>query len=280
MTTPRNTPKTGTWAEVLADSIAPGCPRLTSLKVRFPHIILPQRNTHRIISKTDEGGWGDISRSDASSRAIPIQRLISAVEADPYIPTSWRYAADRGMQPGELMSDEDADESREDWLDAMRFNLSRARKMAKRGNAKEDANRLLEPFAYVTSIMTATDWENWEGLRLDAHSQGAIRELARAIRDAMEARRPRQLGIGDWHLPYGDSGYPDESAACCARISYDSHDGGRATPAANQRLAKMLKGEGHWSPFEHQARVGARGAWRGTFSGHWEQNRKLIEAGK
>ena len=280
MTTPRNTSKTGTWAEVLADSVALGCPRLTSLKVRFPHIILAQRNTHRIISKTDESGWSDISRSDASSRAIPIQRLISAVEADPYIPTSWRYAADRGMQPGELMSDEDADESREDWLDAMRFNLSRARKMSKRGNAKEDANRLLEPFAYVTSIMTATDWENWEGLRLDAHSQGAIRDLAEAIRDAMVGSTPRELRHGRWHLPYGELTDSRQSAACCARISYDSHDGGRATVDANERLARMLTAEGHWSPFEHQARVGARGAWRGNFSGHWEQNRKLIEAGK
>jgi thymidylate synthase ThyX len=189
------------------------------------------------------------------------------------------------MQPGEIMSDEDADESREDWLDAMRFNLSRARKMAKRGNAKEDANRLLEPFAYVTSIMTATDWENWEGLRLDAHSQGAIRELARAIRDAMAGSKPRQLGIGGWHMPYGDSDDPMQSAACCARISYDSHDGGRATSGGNWRLANMLKGDGHWSPFEHQARVGSRDAWRvgssgvfsGNFTGSWEQNRKMLE---
>jgi hypothetical protein len=278
MTTPRNTPKTGTWAEVLADSVAPGCPRLTSLKVRFPHIILPQRNTHRIISKTDEGGWGDISRSDASSRAIPIQRLISAVEADPYIPTSWRYAADRGMQPGELMSDEDADESREDWRDAMRFNLSRARKMAKRGNAKEDANRLLEPFAYVTSIMTATDWENWEGLRLDAHSQVAIRDLAVAIRDAMAGSKPRKIGVGGWHMPYFETGYPDESAACCARISYDSHDGGRATRAANGRLADLLKREGHWSPFEHIAFADAEPSRHGNLSGNWAQYRKIMGA--
>ena len=278
MTTPRNTPKTGTWAEVLADSVAPGCPRLTSLKVRFPHIILAQRNTHRIISKTDESGWSDISRSDASSRAIPIQRLISAVEADPYIPTSWRYAADRGMQPGELMSDEDADESREDWLDAMRFNLSRARKMAKRGNAKEDANRLLEPFSYVTSIMTATDWGNWEGLRLDAHSQGAIRELARAIRDAMEASTPRAVRVGDWHMPYGDSNDRMQSAACCARISYDSHDGGKATPKANLRLADGLMADGHWSPFEHQSCAGINPAHRGNFAGNWMQQRKIMEA--
>jgi len=261
------TPKTGTWAEVLADSIAPGCPRLTSLKVRFPHIILPQVLTHRVFS-----------RNTSSSRAIPVARLIADVERDPFIPREWRYSADRGMQPGEVMSAEDAEESLADWTDALRFNRGRARKMAKRGNSKEHVNRILEPYAHVSMIITATEWENFLKLRLDSHSQIEIRDLAEAIRDAMAASTPRQLGIGNWHLPYGDSGYPDESAACCARISYDSHDGGRASAAANQRLAKMLKGEGHWSPFENQARVGMNGAWRGNFTGNWEQNRKMMEA--
>jgi sarcosine oxidase subunit delta len=99
-----------------------------------------------------------------------------------------------------------------------------------------------------------------------------------AILDAMAASTPRQLGIGNWHLPYGDSGYPDESAACCARISYDSHDGGRATPAANQRLAKMLKGEGHWSPFEHIAFADAEPSRHGNLSGNWAQYRKIMGA--
>jgi thymidylate synthase ThyX len=129
-------------------------------------------------------------------------------------------------------------------------------------------------------IITATEWGNFLKLRLDSHSQIEIRDLAEAIRDAMAASAPREIRIGNWHLPYDDSGYPDESAACCARISYDSHDGGRATPEANQRLAKMLKGDGHWSPFEHQACAGFNSSWRGNLSGNWEQYRQTIEGGQ
>ena len=267
MTTPRNTPKTGTWAEVLADSIAPRCPRLTSLKVRFPHIILPQVLTHRVFS-----------RNTSSSRAIPVARLIADVERDPFIPREWRYSADRGMQPGEVMSAEDAEESLADWTDALRFNRGRARKMAKRGNSKEHVNRILEPYAHVSMIITATKWKNFLKLRLDSHSQIEIRDLAEAIRDAMAASTPREIRIGEWHMPYGDSSDRMQSAACCARISYDSHDGGKATPKANLRLADRLMADGHWSPFEHQCCAGINPAHRGNFAGNWMQQRKIMEA--
>jgi len=267
MTEPRNTRKTGTWAEVLADSVAPGCPRLTSLKVRFPHIILPQVLTHRVFS-----------RNTSSSRAIPVHRLMADVERDPFIPREWRYSADRGMQPGELMSEHDSRHALFCWKNAMERAMIEAGALAVIGASKEHSNRILEPYAHVSMIITATEWKNFFKLRIDPHSQIEIRDLAEAILDAMAASKPRELGIGNWHLPYGDSGYPDESAACCARISYDSHDGGRASAAANQRLAKMLADEGHWSPMEHQARVGMSGAWRGNFTGNWEQNRKMMEA--
>jgi thymidylate synthase ThyX len=266
MTTPRNTSKTGTWAEVLADSVAPGCPRLTSLKVRFPHIILPQVLTHRVFS-----------RNTSSSRAIPVARLIADVERDPFIPREWRYEADRGMQPGELMSKHDSRLALFCWKNAMERAMIEAGALAVIGASKEHSNRALEPYAHVSMIITATEWENFLKLRLDSHSQIEIRDLAEAIRDAMESSTPRELGIGEWHMPYGDSNNRMQSAACCARISYDSHDGGKATPEANQRLAWMLADEGHWSPFEHQARVGMNSAWRGNFTGGWEQSRKMME---
>jgi len=274
MTAPRNTSKTGTWAEVLADSVAPGCPRLTSLKVHFPHIILPQVLTHRVFS-----------RNTSSSRAMPVHRLIADVRRNPFIPREWRYAADRGMQPGEMMTQGDAMSARMRWVAAMEFSVVTAGEMVNRHVSKEHVNRILEPYAHVSMIITATEWENFLKLRLDSHSQIEIRDLAEAIRDAMAASKPRELGIGGWHLPYGESDDPMQSAACCARISYDSHDGGRATREGNWRLANMLKGDGHWSPFEHQARVGSRDVWHvgssggfsGNFTGGWEQNRKMLE---
>jgi thymidylate synthase ThyX len=267
MTTPRNTPKTGTWAEVLADSIAPRCPRLTSLKVRFPHIILPQVLTHRVFS-----------RNTSSSRAIPVARLIADVERDPFIPREWRYSADRGMQPGEMMSQGDAMSARMRWVAAMEFSVVTAGEMVNRHVSKEHVNRILEPYAHVSMIITATKWKNFLKLRLDSHSQIEIRDLAEAIRDAMAASTPREIRIGEWHMPYGDSNDRMQSAACCARISYDSHDGGKATPKANLRLADGLMADGHWSPFEHQCCAGINPAHRGNFAGNWMQQRKIMEA--
>jgi thymidylate synthase ThyX len=256
-------------ARVVTDSVAPGCPRLTTVLVRFPHVILPQVLTHRVFS-----------RSTSSSRAIPIAKLIADVEADPYVPTEWRYAADRGMQPGEVMSQQHAIDAVCEWMDARAYSLRHARRLASIGASKEHANRLLEPFAHVNMVITATEWMNFFTLRIDRHAQGEIRDLAIAIRDAMRSSAPRELGRGDWHLPFVD-GYAEDgpklSAARCARTSYLTHDGKAPDAAADLRLAEMLIREGHMSPLEHQALVGPGGFSCRNFGGHWIQQRALEE---
>jgi thymidylate synthase ThyX len=256
-------------ARVVTDSVAPGCPRLTTVLVRFPHVILPQVLTHRVFS-----------RSTSSSRAIPIAKLISDVEADPYVPTEWRYAADRGMQPGELMSERDDLACGYRWRKAIAEAIWAAQNFATCGASKEHANRLLEPFSHVNMVITATEWMNFFTLRIDRHAQGEIRDLAIAIRDAMRSSTPRALTHGEWHLPFVDDDAEDGpklSAARCARTSYLTHDGKAPDAAADLRLAEMLIREGHMSPLEHQAR-----AWRGghggrNLGGSWVQHRQIAE---
>jgi hypothetical protein len=254
-----------TTARIIADSIGFGCPRLTTVLVRFPHVILPQSLTHRVFA-----------RSTSSSRAIPIKRIIAEVEADPFIPSEWRYAADRGMQPGELMSYGDDDDALYEWRSACDSAVQHASILANYGAAKEHVNRLLEPFAHVSMVITATEWENFFDLRLDSHSQIEIRDLAKAIRDAMDASTPKRLAFGDWHSPFDPD--PMRSAACCARTSYNRHDGSERTVDADMQLADMLRADKHMSPFEHQARIGAGPCMSGNFAGHWVQQRKLVEA--
>ena len=70
--------------EVIADSVPDGklfqsTPRLTTLAVTLPRIVLAELNTHRMFS-----------RNSASSRAIPIQRMIDKVVQDPFIPFNGR----------------------------------------------------------------------------------------------------------------------------------------------------------------------------------------------
>ena len=66
-------------AEVIADSV-PSFPgrRLTTFVLKFPRFILPEFNTHRMLSK-----------NASSSRAIPVQKMIDAVIDGPAVPMFW-----------------------------------------------------------------------------------------------------------------------------------------------------------------------------------------------
>jgi len=259
-------------AKVVKDSVGDSSPRLTTLLLRFPHIILPQVLTHRMLS-----------RSTQSSRAIPFVRLLKSVLADPFFPKEWRYKADRGMQPGELMSEEDANDAEDEWVGAYSSALLFAERLDTVGAAKEHINRLLEPFSHVNMVVTATDWDNFFELRLDEHSQIEIRELAKAMKEAMDNSKPTHLTNGQWHTPFVDqyvAGAELLSAARCARTSYLTHEGQEPNVAADLTLAHVLKREKHMSPFEHVAMSGwGNGDHSGNFQQNWVQYRKLIEIG-
>ena len=57
-------------AKVIADSISNGV-RITSLQLHLPKFILAELNTHRVFS-----------RSSASSRAIPTDKIIQMLDWD------------------------------------------------------------------------------------------------------------------------------------------------------------------------------------------------------
>jgi hypothetical protein len=63
----------GYSAKVILDSVSPAGVRLTTAEVTFPRIVLAEFNTHRMLS-----------RNSASSRAIPVEKRIAMVEADPF----------------------------------------------------------------------------------------------------------------------------------------------------------------------------------------------------
>ena len=66
-------------ATIVADSLSPQGDRLTSVLVTFPRIILSEINTHRMLSK-----------NTSSSRAIPFEKMVEAVQNDPFIPFAWQ----------------------------------------------------------------------------------------------------------------------------------------------------------------------------------------------
>lgn len=240
-------------AKVLADSISPDGFRLTTLEVTFPRIVLAEKNTHRLFS-----------RNSASSRAIPVERMIKMVQDDPYVPTHWGKNQ-KGMQADEEFPLADHARLVDRWLAAAQSATNHARLLLGEGVHKQITNRLLEPFMWHTALVTATEWSNWDHLRANKDAHPEIRKLAELMLEVRTMSRPEKLGRDQWHLPLVpdgpellSTGYDMDaliriSIARCARVSYLTHDG-RRDPSDDMKLFDRLLTSGHMSPLEHVAR--------------------------
>lgn len=257
--------------KILADSWSTSGHRLTTFEVTFPRFILAEFNTHRMLS-----------RNAASSRAIPINKRIEAIEKDPYIPEEWG-SKKAGMQAGPPI--EDVAPLRRRWLYARDQAIDNARWLDESGVHKQLVNRLLEPFAWVTVVASATTWDNFFHLRTHPDAQPEFQIIAKMMQSAMRVSRPPTLQSYDWHLPYIT---PEEveaedrdyivlarmSSARCARVSYLTHDGKRDRDK-DLELANRLFTSGHMSPFEHPAMAQDKPYAAGNFLG-WTPYRKFL----
>ena len=268
-----------TSAKVVADSINPAGHRLTTMELVFPRIILAEFNTHRVFS-----------RNSASSRAIPVQKVIDQVRDNPYVPSYWTMNQ-TGMVGADMPDDSRLHEAAEGhWraaADEMRF---RAQMMADLGIHKQHVNRLLEPFMWHSVIVSSTEWDNFFNLRCSPDAQPEIRLLAEEMRYQLSISEPTPIGSGMWHTPYDGEGSEDYmydietrkkiSVARCARVSYNRHiEVGDVEK--DVALYDRLLARGHLSPFEHVAtpvRMGSIGDWEpapGNFTG-WVQLRHEV----
>ncbi len=265
----------GYACKILADSVSPDGARLTTFEATFPRIVLAEFNTHRMLS-----------RNSASSRAIPVEKRIAQVRADPFVPAAFGKNKP-GMQASENLGGDADIEASVAWNDAMSAAVSGATWLAKIGVHKQLANRLLEPFLWHTAIISATELDNFFALRCHPDAQPEIRTIAEMMRDAMSRSEPSVVGDGEWHLPYVDRARDADlfdnlpphdialiSCARCARVSYLTHDGKR-DPLADLSLARKLQASGHMSPFEHAATPADGSAMIGNFKG-WRQLRKTL----
>jgi len=262
-------------ATIIADSISPAGIRLTTAEVTYPTWLLPQLNTHRMLS-----------RSSGSSRAIPIHKLIERVESDPAIPIYWGKNQAGMKAAAEIHSDDKAMAERV-WLAAMRDAVRHARTLSDLNLHKQTANRLLAPFSHTSTIITATDWQHFFNLRRNPDSQPEMRDLADHIYIARSCSKPVRLRAGEWHLPYIDASemearllYWDKvkkiSVSRCARVSYNNHNGTRDIDKDLALHDKLLE-SGHMSPFEHVATpIADDEKWMGGNLIGWQQYRKFF----
>lgn len=241
-------------ALILADSVSPIGVRLTTFQITFPRFILAEVNTHCMLS-----------RNSASSRAIPVEKRIDSIRRDPFIPDLFG-SNKRGMQAGEAVSDSAAIAARHVWRTAARDACISAEELADLNVHKQLANRLIEPFAWHTCIITGTDWRNFFALRCSELAQPEFRTIAEMMQQIYGTSEPKRVSEGEWHLPlvhdidaaeivlrYDVKHAATVSAARCARVSYMTHEGKRDIDA-DLDLAKRLLEAGHMSPFEHVAR--------------------------
>jgi thymidylate synthase ThyX len=265
----------GFSARVLLDSISPASVRLTTMEVRYPRFIHSELLTHR-----------NFSRNSSSSRAIPIRKMIDAVREDPAMPTWWGKNQ-AGMQAHEQLDPAARALAEAEWRRALEHALEHAERFASSeiNLHKQLVNRVLEPFAWITVVLTATEWANFFTQRTHEDAQPELKRIADLMLERYRASEPRALGLGEWHTPLI---LADEEAALtveerlkisvarCARVSYLSHDGTRDRAKDIELYDRLVGGgaNGHWSPFEHVATpLSDARTWSGNFRG-WDQYRK------
>lgn len=266
--------------EIIADSRGPAG-RITTFKLVYPRFIHSELMTHRALS-----------RNAASSRAIPIRRMIRDVLKSPAMPVSWGQNG-KGMQSKKELPRSRRATAALLWVLASWFACGFAWLLSRFGVHKQLANRLLEPFAHMTTLVTATEMENFFGLRAHKDAQPEFQDLAFAMLEAYLSSTPKELKAGEWHLPFGDK-YVDlpcgefhedvrsltteealkVSTARAARVSYLNFEGDIAFHK-DFKLHDDLLASGHMSPFEHAARAEAEPVRSGNLIG-FTQYRKLF----
>ena len=134
--------------DIIADSVSPKGDRVTTFILEYPRFIHSELMTHRVFS-----------RNCASSRAIPIQAQIELAKQNLVIPV-WT-GKKKGMQGEVIYDDYLLKEADIIWMDAFKAAISAAEKLDRLGIHKQNANRLLEPFVHMKTILTGTDFTNF-----------------------------------------------------------------------------------------------------------------------
>jgi hypothetical protein len=270
------TGKGGISATVVADSISEAGIRITTFELEYPRFIHAEMLTHR-----------QFSRNAASSRAIPIEKVIEQVATHPATPIHWGK-----NQPGMKAKEEiDLNLEREiDWDDyndeavygnvenswcmGAQHSVLQAHILNSFGLHKQVVNRILEPYQMIKVVCTATEYENFFYLRDHVDAQPEIAELAGCMREAKDESKPQLLCVGEWHLPYlgvlngqyfttyeEGFGWVNEveledaikiSASLCAQVSYRKSDESLEKALKIYDMLVTMKPV-HASPFEHQA---------------------------
>lgn len=262
--------------KVLCDSISAATKsRLTTVQMTYPRFVHSEHLRHRAFSF-----------NVASSRAIPVEKILKAASSDPVIPIHFG-AAQKGMQAFNEIDETSKNKAIEILLRQRDNTIQMANELLELGLHKQVVNRYIEPFSWCTVICSGTDraWRHFYSLRCHEMAEPHIRHISEMTYAAMEESTPNMLQEGELHLPLfgfdNDVEITDKtdkmkiSAARCARVSYLTHSGKRDV-SEDIRLFETLASGRHWSPLEHPA-ICQSGGMGGNFGKGWTQFRKTFE---
>jgi len=225
---------------------------LITIQLHYPRMIHAEVMTHRVFS-----------RNARSGRAVPVNKLL---QEEIYIPHFMKNQP--GMQAFEEFDIDELEEIEKEWERFARETQRFAKWLADKGVHKQWANRPLEWFGYIDTLITATDWDNFFSLRIHKDAMPEIKELAKAmdkeIKRIVSKHEYQNVCRGDWHIPYILKEEEELdlqtklqlSVARCARVSYAPFDGNASVEKEIVRYDLLKNADPmHASPFEHQARV-------------------------
>lgn len=258
------TGKGGISAEIIADSISSvNGKRLTTFELEYPRFIHSEFMTHRMLS-----------RNAASSRAIPVKKIIERIEENPAQPIHWG-SNQPGMQAKEELDTKSKCEVSGIWEDSCINAVVSAEQMLKYNAHKQIVNRILEPYQFIKVVCSATEFDNFFWLRCHEDAQPEIKELADCMYKAYSRCIPETLEPGEWHTPYvshkndvdGNCSYYIDfngetitlsleealkvSSSCCAQVSFRALDNSLEKACKIYDMLVESKPV-HASPFEHQ----------------------------
>lgn len=208
-------------AEIIADSLNSKSCRLTTFILEYPRFCHSEFMTHRMLSK-----------NAASSRAIPIEKMIQQVMDNPAMPVWWGKNQS-GMQAKEELDNSieklriwgaladpttndgeyvatlsapygDLDYAKRLWIEARDAAIEYVKQLNKIDLHKQITNRLLEPWFNIRIIASGTEFENFFALRAHPDAQPEIQALAYKMLEVYNNSEPKRLKAGEWHIPFGD----------------------------------------------------------------------------
>lgn len=264
--------------EVILASKGPDQKPIYTIRMRYPRIIHGEIMTHRVFS-----------RNARSSRAVPVKTMLNEVRNTPFVPWHWGKNQE-GMQADEECSEpvyitdfggdvdfagdypRDALSNVEAWIASSQDLAMYAEAFMNAGYHKQIPNRLLEPFSWIDTLVTSTEWDNFLWLRDHKDAEPHLQDLARLVHQAIDNATIVPLEPDEWHQPYivaEDWTEADRrglifdesrefinkiSAARCARISYKPFDGDASYERELERYDSLVTADRvHASPLEHQA---------------------------